>query len=120
VRAVKPSRLEIADPAIVPPALLDSLIGMGIPCDVVIADAGLLSEEGISRPGARLRTQNRSNRRKEAARLCDVDDRSVQGSRHLRELAAKADRLLVPCSEAEAFVARYFPPGADRELLTCR
>jgi GT2 family glycosyltransferase len=116
VRAVKPSRLEIADPAIVPPALLDSLTRMGIPCDIVIADAGLLSEEGISRPGAPLRTQSPSNRRKEAARLCDVDDRSVQGPRYLRELAAKADRLLVSCSEAEAFVARYFPPGAAKRI----
>jgi hypothetical protein len=34
----------------------------------------------------------------------------------LRELAAKADRLLVPCSEAEAFVARYFPPGAAERI----
>jgi GT2 family glycosyltransferase len=116
LRAVKPSRLEIADPANVPPALLDTLTGMGIPCDILIADAGLLGGEGISRRGAPLRTQGPSNSWNEVARVCDVDDPSVQRSRHLRDLVAKADRLLVPCSEAEAFVARYLTPEAAERI----
>ncbi len=41
-KALRPSGIEILDPANVPPALLNLLIKLKIPYDIVIADAGLL------------------------------------------------------------------------------
>jgi hypothetical protein len=107
MRAVKPSRLEIADPANVPAALLDRLTGLAVPCDILIADAGLVGDEGL---GASPRTQRLSARRDKIAN--SINAPSSQRWQYLRELAAKADRLLVPTPEAEAFVACHFPGGA--------
>jgi GT2 family glycosyltransferase len=114
VGAVKPSRLEIADPANVPPALLDRLTGLGIRCDILIADAGLLGDEGGL--GEPLRTRLPAARRSEAANPCEVEGASVRRTRYLREIVAKADRLFVPCPQAHAFVVRHFPPGAAERI----
>jgi len=97
LRATKPVRTEIADPAAIPRVLLDELMALGLPYDVLIADGGLLGDAGALHRGGRAQ-QRRSTG---ADRLFA-----------LRELMAGADRLLAPCEHAEAFVARWFPDGA--------
>ena len=109
LRAVKPSRIEIADPVNIPLELLNGLIGLDIPYDILVADAGLLGENHILSFG-----ESRRSRPPEVTtpnsfgRHCEVDGEPAHRLKCLREIAAKADRLLAPCPQAEAFVARYF------------
>jgi len=99
LRATRPVRMEIADPAAIPRALLDELLPLGVPYDVLIADAGLLGDERAPHRAGRARARRH---------------RSIDADRPftLRELMAGADRLLAPCDHAQAFVGRWFPDGA--------
>ena len=91
--------MEIADPAAIPRALFDELLTLGVPYDVLIADAGLLGDESTPHRAGRARPRRH---------------RSIDADRPftLRELMAGADRFLAPCDHAQAFVARWFPDGA--------
>ncbi len=46
IRGVEPTRIELLDPANTPSRLVDLLLGLKIPYDIVIADAGLLDRQG--------------------------------------------------------------------------
>ena len=102
LRATMPIRLEIADPAAIPPVLLDKLMALGLPYDILIADAGLLADE--TAPCRGRRTSVRQPRRTGTARFA------------LRELTAGADHFLAPCGHAEAFATRWRPNGASARL----
>jgi O-antigen biosynthesis protein len=115
LRAVKPSRIEIADPANIPIALLDGLTGLDIPYDILVADSGLLGDGDIlsigESSGSRLPTGSSSH---SLERRCDVESQTASRAKYLREIAAKADRLLAPCTQAAAFAAQNF---ATRPLI---
>ncbi len=109
LRATKPSRIEIADPANIPMALLDGLTGLDIPYDIVVADAGLLGDGNIRSFGESCGSRPAyGDSSKSFERRCGAKDQIANRIIYLRDIAAKADRLLAPCPQAEAFVAQNF------------
>jgi O-antigen biosynthesis protein len=94
----QPLRLELGDPANIPAALLQGLLGLKVPYDLFIADAGLLCPRGtpfslamLDRPGG-------------------IDGAEWIG--RWREIAEEAERILVPTPEAQAFAAAFLPDKA--------
>ena len=106
---MKPSRIEIADPANIPRLLLDGLIALDIPYDILVADAGLLSDNHIpSFGGSRGSRPPKGTIRSSSEGRCEVDSETAHHAKYLRDIVARAGRLLAPCPQAEAFVAHYF------------
>jgi O-antigen biosynthesis protein len=111
LRAVAPSRIEITDPANIPVGLFESLTELGVPYDILVADAGLLGNDSARYFGKsdELCPQTISARRR-IENGCTPDSEAAHPVKYLRDLAAKADRLLAPCPQAEAFIAQYVAP----------
>jgi O-antigen biosynthesis protein len=108
LRAVKPSRIEIADPANIPRLLLDGLIALDVPYDILVADAGLLSDNHIpSFGGSRGSRPPKGTIWSSSESRGEVDGETAHHVKYLRDIVAKAGRLLAPCPQAEAFVAHY-------------
>jgi hypothetical protein len=102
-RSMQLSRFEILDPANVPFLLLDLLLKLKIPYDIFIADAGLLGPHNTPACGAALQSLAAPaiDRSREVPEQ-DWTDR-------WRMIADGAQRILVPCSEAEDFAASLLP-----------
>lgn len=99
--------IEIADPASVPPGLVDVLVDGRIPYELMLADGGLLCP-----PGVRLEIAGTGSKQAE----CDQTDDGVGVSQEIaawrnrwRRVAANAERIVVPCPMARAFAAFHFP-----------
>ncbi|MDX8500849.1 glycosyltransferase [Mesorhizobium sp. VK4C] len=110
VGRMRPSGLEILDPAAVPLCLVDLIVAVGIPSDIFIADAGLLGRRNESFSASAIRSA-RPDRRKPAIRSNDARVEADERSRvqRWRELSEAASRILVPCDHARAFAAGFFP-----------
>jgi GT2 family glycosyltransferase len=93
LRKLRPTCIEILDPANVPIRLADLLLALKIPLEIFIADGGL-----SARDGERLSVL--------PARCLGTTE--IDGGRW-REIVEAADRILVPCVQAWAFAARFLP-----------
>jgi len=93
LRELAPRRVEFIDPANTPFGLVELLIGLGVPYDVFIADAGLLGPVGEQPTAAAVRAF--------AAAGATRQDGEVWRKRW-REIANNAINIRVPCAEAEA------------------
>jgi GT2 family glycosyltransferase len=102
VKKLQPSRIEILDPANLPPMLVCLLVDLKVPYEIFIADAGLLSRLGepVALSAARL-AACRSPRLNKA--ITSTVDRV--GGREATEgwlnMVRGAQRILVPCEHAK-------------------
>ena len=104
-----PRRVEIADPAGTPGVVLDLLLALGIPCDVLIADAGL-----VCRRGTMLRADDRVCSASYSGQICEdcispgsaKAETILQWQERCRLILAKAATVFVPCARAKAFASR--------------
>ena len=93
-----PTRIEWAAPASVGPALVDLLAADGRPCDILIADAGLVAPRGMRYSPAMLARDPTH----------ESPDAAAHRARWQR-IAAGAEAILLPSAAAEAFAARALP-----------
>ena len=119
----KPNRIEIVDPAQVPFALLDLLLTLKLPIDLLIADAGLACARGtllrddgtvcdaIGSESACERCLHRSGASPEMT--IDI------WRRRWRDIAIQADRILAPSAHAREF-ARLLIDRPVTELVQPR
>lgn len=110
VKRLKPSRIELLDPARIPLVLVDALLALEIPYDIFIADMGLLGPQACQ-PVAAAASAHASNGQQQA-----VATAAGEVEKRWRKLANGANRVLVPCPQAEAFAKRVLP-GSTTELL---
>jgi GT2 family glycosyltransferase len=99
-RMVRPSRIEILDPANVPFCLVDLLRELKIPYAVVIADAGLLG-----RAGAALLAATRSVGAGDVTGISPEDEVWLRG---WRDIIQGASEILAPDEQARAFAGALF------------
>jgi len=119
----QPSRLEIADPSRVPPALLQLLQALDVPIDLLIADAGL-----VCLRGSFLRDDGRPCNAVSSRSACHdcIDGYAKElGSGHesiecwrtrWQEVAARADCILAPSAHAAEFARRFLVDRPVTEL----
>jgi O-antigen biosynthesis protein len=92
-RKVRPSRIEILDPARVPFRLVDLLRELQVPYDMVVADAGLLGRSDAAALLAATRC------------VCSYDDGGRRDSAHPPDLEALVRRWRVVADGAEKILA---------------
>jgi GT2 family glycosyltransferase len=104
LQSVEPTRVEIVDPAHAPFSLVDILLKLGVPCDIFIADAGLLAPEG-AQPcvGAVRALATTPNQRRIDAGKIGPAHCSRDWSDFWQEIAAGAQQILAPCAQAQGF-----------------
>ena len=110
IQCMRPSRIEILDPAKVPFRLVDLLLSLNVPYDIFIADAGLLGADGSQLHAAAVKCL-------EVDEIDGHDAPSKAGAEpegknwigHWREIADGAQQIFAPCPQAEAFAASVLP-----------
>ena len=111
IQSMQPSRIEILDSTNVPFRLVDLLLKLKVPYDIFIADAGLLGPHSEQRFIAALRSlepHENDGRRKVSAKS-GAEPEGPDWVDRWRKIADGAQRILVPCTEAEAFAASVVP-----------
>ncbi len=106
IRQSDPSRIELIDPAGIPDLLANGLCGLGVPYDILIADAGLLDPGRISTPASlamRLRPGELPFATPDESKVL----RRSHREQSWRRIADGAARILAPCSQAEGFARRF-------------
>ena len=110
LRQLDVERIELADPAGVPYDLVEMLMSLQRPFDLVVADAGLLC------PAGSLLQHDGSPCRAPKGEPCCDGCRSKGEGRSARtwraqwaKLMRQADRIVTPCPEARAFAKRWLP-----------
>jgi O-antigen biosynthesis protein len=103
----EPSRIELLDPTNTPFRLVELLLKLKVPYDLFVADAGL-------------------GRYDEATVVATVQSLSGKAStknivnahwfERWRQIAEGAERIIVPCGEAEAFAASTLPERAAAKI----
>jgi GT2 family glycosyltransferase len=106
IRRLRLSRCEILDPARVPAAIVDVLRKAGLAYDVFAADGGLAGFRAASLRCAAVPAQMREAG--ESVLLREGCPPQTVESAALA-IAAGAERILVPCAQARAFVTRLLP-----------
>jgi GT2 family glycosyltransferase len=104
LKSIRPFCIEFLDPANTPFRLVDLLRRLDVPYRLYIADAGLLgrhNERTVAKAG------NRSAQHRKAFAVSA--SRESLWVRRWREIAEGADRIIVPCPQAEAFAASVLP-----------
>ncbi len=111
IKSNEPSRIELLDPANTPFQLIDLLLNLKVPYDIFIADAGLLGpqNEKIFATAARSLAAYESDKRGEAR--CKAAAATWKGTDPWRRIAKGAQRIIVPCAQAEAFAASVLRQG---------
>jgi O-antigen biosynthesis protein len=113
-RGVRPSRIELLDPSKVPFSLLNCLLTLQVPYDILIADGALLRRNGaVSFAANNGRTGSGFGRIK--SRPCS-DPEEETWLRRWHEVAQGAERILVPCEQAKAFAAALFTGRNIRKI----
>jgi len=108
---MKPSAIEILDPANIPFPLVELLLQLNVPFDIFIADAGLAaphSERFFAAAVPSATTNKRPAQYAVSSRGRTPADGQDWAMRW-REIAAGARRILVPSAVAETFAATILP-----------
>ena len=110
IKSNEPSRIEFLDPTNTPFALVDLLIGLNVPYDLFIADAGLL---GQARRAIFADRSPRSGHKscKPLNASLGVAGEIAKWPDRWRRIAQNAQQIVVPDVQAEAF-AKVFCPEA--------
>jgi O-antigen biosynthesis protein len=109
VRKLRPSRIEILDPAKLPPALADLFLDLEVPYDMFIADAGLFGHTHERFSLTALRSHH-------GHQVCETNPTSSSVG---RDIAEQAERILVPCEQALAFATSFLPPRTLWRIERC-
>ena len=116
IKSNAPSGMEFLDPANTPFQLIDLLVGLEIPYDIFIADAGLLGPQNGQLVASAVRSmrpyaigESGGAPFNTALEVAHCDDRWWQ-------IAKSARCILVPCPQAEAFVASVLPAAALKKI----
>jgi len=109
IKSNEPARIEILDPANTPSRLIGLLLNLKVPYDIFIADAGLLGPDNQKifaaavRPLAARENDNRSKASPQNAAETE------NWTDHWQRIAEGAQRIIVPCPQAETFAASILP-----------
>jgi O-antigen biosynthesis protein len=116
IKSNEPSRIEILDPASTPLGLVDLLLTLKLPYDMFFADAGFLGrdKEWIFPTSDQPLAACQRERRAEAPVTTVGETKSWAG--HWRRIAEGAQRIIVPCPQAEAFAARVLPASTRDKM----
>ena len=122
VRSLQPSRIEILDPTNAPLQFVDALLNLNIPYDIFIADAALRGRDNAHcTAAATLRAgtneQNISERREVLSEI-DTGPKRQNWLRRWQQIADGAQRILVPCTQAEAFAASVLSRRAMEKIAS--
>jgi O-antigen biosynthesis protein len=111
IKSSEPSRIEFLDPTNTPLTLVDLLLSLNVPYDVFIADAGLIGHRGEQYlPTAVRAARPRSGKQVNASP--GVTEEIANWTDRWRRIAQSAQRIIVPCVQAEAFAKGALPQGA--------
>jgi GT2 family glycosyltransferase len=124
IAMLRPSRVEIAEPACAPDALLDLLLAAGMPIDILVSDGGLVCPRGTCRGSdgeACGALQDET-----CSRCLSTSDISTHPTRtntwaHSRrskwqDIVRRADHVYAPCSRAREFAKRFLHAADIVEL----
>ncbi len=116
IKSNEPSRIEFLDPTNTPFALVDLLIGLKVPYDLFIADAGLLGKRAGQYLPAAIRAAEQ--------RHCKPFNASPSVARGMRKwpdrwrrIAQSAQQIVVPDVQAEAFATSVLPQSVTNNIL---
>jgi GT2 family glycosyltransferase len=117
LQKLRPSRIEILDPARVPLALVDLLLDLRVACELFIADAGLFGGEGEPFGLSAVRSTgcyplSAMNGVPSSGDRCA----DLGASRSWLDIAAAAERILVPCEHARALAVNFLPQWRNWRL----
>jgi hypothetical protein len=123
IHKLRPSRVEVIDPANTPFTLIDVLIKLKVPYDIFIADAGLLGAhkaQYVAVAGRSLAThKSEIGVRHKRFSNTAVEPREQDWVGRWQKIAEGAQQILVPCPQAEAFVARILPQRTTKKIERC-
>jgi O-antigen biosynthesis protein len=113
---LRPSRVEILDPASVPPTLVDLLLDLRVPCDLFVADAGLFGgccgQFSLSAIGS---TERHTGKVATTAATINRSADRVLNQRW-RDVVEAAERILVPCEHARALAMAFLPERQQSKI----
>jgi GT2 family glycosyltransferase len=115
-KSVQPARVEILDPSSVPSALVDLMLGLEIPYDIFVADAGLLGPQGELFAAAAPSLMAPAAASEDGSPGTTEEPGKTDWAEHWNKIATGARRILVPCRQSEAFAARHFPELAIEKI----
>ena len=118
LHSVEPERIEIVDPGHAPFGMIDMLLKLKIPCDIFIADAGLVGPEDAQPCAEAVRPSfvAQPNRRRGDADKVNTAPEFREWKEFWGEIAANAEEILVPCPHAQAFATTALPHRAIRKI----
>jgi GT2 family glycosyltransferase len=108
---IEPARIEIVDPAHAPFGLVMTLLKLNVPCDIFIADAGLLGPEDAHPCVEAVRSflAAQPNRRRDGTNKVEVGPPHQEWQNFWQEIVADAEGIVAPCAHAQAFGAAMLP-----------
>ncbi len=115
---IEPARIEIVDPAHAPFSLVETLLKLDLPCDIFIADAGLLGPEDAHPCVEAVRSSfaAQPNRRRDGTDRVEVGPTSQEWQNFWQEIAGGAEEIIAPCAHAQAFGATMLPRRTIRKI----
>jgi O-antigen biosynthesis protein len=106
---IEPERIEIIDPAHTPFDLVATLLKLSVPCDIFIADAGLLGPEDAQPCAEAARSSFGAQSNPHGTRRVDTEPSPQKWHDFWQEVASDAEEILAPCAHAQAFAATMLP-----------
>lgn len=115
IKSLAPSRIEFLDPANTPFQLVDLLLNLKVAYDLFIADAGLLGphEQIIA---SAVHSLGPFEIEKRGGVPCKTTVAAGNWTDQWRRIADGAQRILVPCGQADAFAANVLPRSALKTI----
>jgi hypothetical protein len=115
IKCIEACRVEFLDPANTPLAIVDLLFDLRLPHDVFIADAGLLGRqnEHFWLPALRSSRGYEAEHKQVTATSGSPTENFL---RRWRPILEGAERILVPCPQAEAFATSVLPASVTAKI----
>jgi hypothetical protein len=105
------------DPGDTPLSLVDLLLDLNVRYALFVADAGLLGPRtGPHTDDISIRAVRHPERNDSASERARCEDIGTAWIARWRQIAEGADRIIVPCPQAEAFAVRVLSAGIARKL----
>jgi len=118
LKCIEPSVIEFLDPVGTPFQLVDMLLGLKVPYDIFIADAGLAAtQQGRVFASDVLFMKQYENENNSRA-LFNTPNESESWTDRWKGIAKGAQRIIAPCAQAEAFAASVLP-GRIIDKIDC-
>jgi GT2 family glycosyltransferase len=115
VRDLQPSQVELVDPASLPFALVDIVLKLDLPYDIFISDGSLLGQDKVRLSIAAVPHSEAAKIRGARQRQVALDP-SEDWRGHWQAIVYGAQRILVPCAQAEVFAANILPKHIIKKI----